>query len=836
MELPPAEPKQPTPAQGTGAAGPLPEQFGRYRIVRKLGQGGMGAVYLAHDTQLDRLVALKVPHFTDEEGDEILERFFREARSAATLQHPNICPVYDVGVQDGVHYVTMAYIEGQPLSDVIRRGIAQPRRAVASTVRKLALALQEAHHHGIIHRDLKPSNVMINQRREPVIMDFGLARRINTEDVRLTKSGYILGTPAYMSPEQVRGDLKAMGPRCDIYSLGVIFYELLTGQLPFQGSMTAVLAQILTQDPVPPSTLCADLDPALEAICLRAMARQPEMRHATMEELAAELVAYLRGERVPGTSATVEKKAPLRPLRKRRGKTAKVPEESEALISTPRPTQSETARMTANSQQEEKLGRGTKLVFLGAGLLVLAILAVGLVLRYHDGKNMASDGKPPPVPPSSPDQQTAAGTTSAPEEPVRAEDLLEKGKKLRQQGKNEEALDAFAKAIEINPRLADAYAYRADTRIDAGLIGDALADANQAIRLDPKSAFAYLVRGLAHYHRDEYEPTIADCTEALKLRPDYAPAHVVRGSARFRTGNSDQAVEDYTAALTQDPNLTTTLPALPQALAVARLRRAAAALVKEDFPLTFSECEAALEKAPGSAPAFVLQGIAHAKKGDLTVALDDYGTALQLDKHLAGDLQPLSSLVYTNRGADRFDDKNFTQAIADLTEAIRLDDKNATAYYRRGLAYAYTQEFDKALSDFSKALKLQPNNSSIYLNRGSVFFKQNKLEEAVKDYTDAIKIDPKYARAYHNRAVAYLKLNDRLNAEADEKKAKELESQAAAMPTPDTRTGDALKMASDEFFKDHTRRLLEQAQTKIVQGLTIEGVYDPVTDLRRQPR
>src|SRR4051812_33605867 len=198
----------------------LPEQFGRYRILRKLGQGGMGAVYLAHDEQLDRPVALKVPRLGagDSEGTE---RFKREARTAATLSHPNLCPIYDVGEVEGRPYLTMAYVEGRSLAELVRGGQPLPERPVADLVRKLALALEEAHKKGVIHRDLKPANIMVGERHEPVVLDFGLARQAHKEDVRLTAPGMMLGTPAYMSPEQVRGDTAAMGPACDIYSLGV---------------------------------------------------------------------------------------------------------------------------------------------------------------------------------------------------------------------------------------------------------------------------------------------------------------------------------------------------------------------------------------------------------------------------------------------------------------------------------------------------------------------------------------------------------------------------------------------------------------------------------------
>jgi uncharacterized protein (TIGR03067 family) len=273
---------------------PLPERFGRYRIVNLLGQGGMGAVYLAHDTQLDRRVALKVPNFSGQDDPSALERFYREARAAATFEHPNLCPVYDVGEIAGTHYLSMAYVEGESLADGLKRGLTLSQRDAAALVRKVALAMSEAHAHGVIHRDLKPSNVMLNRRGEPVVMDFGLARRVQKEDIRLTRTGSLLGTPAYMPPEQVAGDINRVGPASDVYSLGVILYELLTGTLPFRGSLGEVMAGILTEQPKPPSALRRDIEPQLEAVCLKAMAKKPEDRYASMTDLAVALADRLQ--------------------------------------------------------------------------------------------------------------------------------------------------------------------------------------------------------------------------------------------------------------------------------------------------------------------------------------------------------------------------------------------------------------------------------------------------------------------------------------------------------------------------------------------------------------
>lgn len=278
----------------------LQEKFGRYRVLEQIGEGGMGTVYLAHDTQLNRKVAVKTPFFTGKDSEETLQRFYREAQAAATIEHPNICPVYDVGNIDGVPYITMSYIEGRPLSDFIDASHLQQPRQAASVIRRLALALAEAHRRGVVHRDLKPSNVMINQRREPVIMDFGLAQRSDAED-QITRVGMVIGTPAYMSPEQCRAQHDEVGPTSDIYSLGVMLYELLTGRPPFQGTGIGVIGQVLTEEPPPPSTLRPELDPALEAICLRAMAKVPDDRFASMEEFAEKLTEYLRSPEGPAT-------------------------------------------------------------------------------------------------------------------------------------------------------------------------------------------------------------------------------------------------------------------------------------------------------------------------------------------------------------------------------------------------------------------------------------------------------------------------------------------------------------------------------------------------------
>ncbi len=287
----------------------LPRPFGRYSLVQQLGRGGMGTVYLARDNVLGRQVALKIPHPEIVAAPAALDRFYREARAIAQLDHPNICRVYDVGCQDCLHYLTLAFVEGEPLGSAMPALASQPRRS-AELVRQVALAMEEVHHLGIIHRDLKPSNIMLSTRGEPVIMDFGLARQICSTDGTKTTQGEIMGTPAYMSPEQAEGDIAAMGPCCDIYSLGVILYELLAGRLPFQGPSMSILVQILHDSPQPPSTFRSDVDCTLEAICLHAIARQPAQRFTSMKEMAVAIDNYFQGNlaAIPITPTSPEEK------------------------------------------------------------------------------------------------------------------------------------------------------------------------------------------------------------------------------------------------------------------------------------------------------------------------------------------------------------------------------------------------------------------------------------------------------------------------------------------------------------------------------------------------
>jgi hypothetical protein len=302
----------------------------RYRLGPLLGEGGMAVVYRAHDETLDREVAVKILRSQFASDEDFVRRFRQEARNAAALSHPSIAPVFDTGVEGELEYIVMQLVDGPDLERVLADSGRLPVSEALRITSDVADALQAAHDNGIVHRDIKPGNILLTSQGDVRVVDFGIARALG--DSRTTQPGLLLGSVQYCSPEQVLG--APIGPASDVYSLGVVLYELLTGSRPFDGPEPAAVALLrLRQDPPPPSVLAPDLPKDLDQLVLRAMERRPDDRYPSARAFADAIRAYWRAHLA---AAVVADRSSVRSGRRARPRLAVVPAEAPPAVATVR--------------------------------------------------------------------------------------------------------------------------------------------------------------------------------------------------------------------------------------------------------------------------------------------------------------------------------------------------------------------------------------------------------------------------------------------------------------------------------------------------------------------
>lgn len=381
------------------------QTLGKYQIVSAIGRGAAGTVWRAIDPVIERTVAIKTIKL-DDAGDaetaEEIGRFKREAQAAGRLSHPNVVQVYDYGEQDGLAYLVMEYIEGGSLKGLIDKGERLPLKEVARVMDELLAALAHAHEKGIVHRDIKPANIMLTKAGQVKVTDFGIAR---IESSTMTQAGTVLGTPAYMSPEQFRGE--PVDHRTDLYSAGVVLYQLLTGDRPFEGTFSAIMHKALNVEPPKPSEISMSVAPALDAVVTRAMAKRPQARFASAAEFRAALAEAVRSAEHDPLAAIASA------------------DQDATVIGRPPPKPAAPAPQAAPAKPERK--RGAPVAAIAGGVLGLGAAAAAawfLLLREPEPPTPPPASPPvaqvqPPLPPvvAPPPPPTVLQPTAPPPEP-----------------------------------------------------------------------------------------------------------------------------------------------------------------------------------------------------------------------------------------------------------------------------------------------------------------------------------------------------------------------------------------------------------------------------------
>jgi serine/threonine protein kinase len=462
-----------------------------YKILEKLGEGGMGVVYKAEDLKLERIVALKFLKTEALGNAKGKWRFVREAQAAAALDHPNICTVHEIDEAEGRTFIVMAYVEGQNLQKKIESGPLQPDEALDIAI-QAAEGLQAAHEKGITHRDIKPANIMMTTKGQVKLMDFGLAKLAGW--TVLTKEGIIMGTAAYMSPEQVRGE--ELDHRSDIYSMGVVLYQLLTGELPFEEAYhLAVMYAIANEAPKPPRELNPAIPPQLEAVILKAMEKESAKRYQTAAEMEDDLLEL---------QETLGSKNAGKKHSRRQGK-----KDQATIIEKIFPSRTKTALKYA---------------------IALFIITIGVAIWFFKSENSRTD-----------DYEKSRREFARAR--VNAAMLYLKENQLGL------AIKELESAVKSDPSYSLAWSSLAAANIRAQELDLAIYQSKKAIELDRKNSDAYYNLAYALEEKGELDAALESYTEAVKIDSTFTPAYSALGNLYIKLNKAQEAIQILNLAI-----------------------------------------------------------------------------------------------------------------------------------------------------------------------------------------------------------------------------------------------------------------------------------------------
>jgi serine/threonine-protein kinase len=747
-----------------------------YEILGELGRGGMGVVYRARQVRLDRPVALKMVLAGGHAGAAELARFRTEAESVARLQHPNIVQIHEVGESGGLPFFSLEYCGGGSLDRQLN-GTPWPARKAAELVETLARAVHAAHRAGVVHRDLKPANVLLTRDGQPKITDFGLAKRLDVEKGQ-TQSGSILGTPSYMAPEQAGGKTREIGPAADVYALGAILYELLTGRPPFRAETPLdTVLQVVSEEPAPPRRLNAKVPRDLETICLKCLHKEPGKRYATAEALAEDLRRFQADEpilaRPVGASERAAKWVKRRPAlaallavsalatlvgafwvqRQAAERAAAGARQREAVESAlekagdlqhhGRWTEARTVLEQASERLDEagpadlrqRVQQATADLALVDHLEDIRLRRATIVDGRFDSRGaerdyaatfrdagLGTEGEEPAT-------VAARLRASAVADPLVA--ALDDWAMLTGDAKRRGWLLETARRADPDPwrdRFRDPEVWGDRVRLGA-LAKELLHDQTQLARQSPQLLTA--LGDLLESGRTEAPVLVA----AQIRHPGDFWLNLYLATTLRRAKKLDEAIAYYRAALAVRPSAAAVHLNIGVCLAAKHARDAAVA-----------EYGAAIALDPKYAAAHNNLGIVLREKRQLDAAIREYHTAIALD--------PKYPHPHHNLGLALRDKRQLDAAIREYRTAIALDPTLAPPHYELGSALAEKQKVDAAIREFRRAITLDPSDPDAHYNLGVALLSKQRPDAAMPEFRATIALDPRHVKAHANLGAA----------------------------------------------------------------------------------